>query len=156
MSPDRCPWYIAGPLLGLLIIGLRAVVNKPFGALGGYIDIAESAMTRRRPGFRGFLLVGLMLGGGLNAVTLGSLATPVGSPTLGAGLMPTSTPAQLGLLLIAGALMGFGARTAGGCTSGHGLCGMSLGSPASIVSAMTFFGTAVALAHVLMWVAGAL
>ena len=56
---------------------------------------------------------------------------------------------------VAGFAMGVGARTAGGCTSGHGLTGMSLGSPASIVAAMTFFGTAVALAHVWAWLAGA-
>ena len=47
----------------------------------------------------------------------------------------------------AGVVMGFGARTAGGCTSGHGMSGMSLGSPASIAASMTFFATAVALAH---------
>ena len=55
------------------------------------------------------------------------------------------------MLLIAGIAMGFGARTAGGCTSGHGLTGMSLGSPASIVATTTFFATAVALAHLLAW-----
>ena len=43
--------------------------------------------------------------------------------------------------------MGFGERTAGGCTSGNGMSGMSLGSPASIAASMTFFGTAVALAQ---------
>jgi len=37
------PWYIAGPLLGLLIVLRRAVMNKPFGVLGGYIDVAEHA-----------------------------------------------------------------------------------------------------------------
>lgn len=151
MSPDRCPWYIAGPLLGMLIVALRALVNKPFGALGGYIDIADSATTRRRPGFRAFLLLGLVLGGGLYAVTLGSTAIAAAYPALGDGLIPTSAPVQLASLLIAGVLMGFGARTTGGCTSGHGLSGMSLGSPASIVSAMTFFGTAVVLAHVFSW-----
>jgi len=44
--------------------------------------------------------------------------------------------------------MGVGARTAGGCTSGHGLTGVSLASPASLVATLTFFATAVALAHV--------
>jgi hypothetical protein len=45
MLLDRCPWYIAGPVLGLVIIGLRATVNRPVGALGGFIDVAEH-MTR--------------------------------------------------------------------------------------------------------------
>ena len=26
---DRCPWYVAGPVLGLVIVGLRATLNKP-------------------------------------------------------------------------------------------------------------------------------
>src|SRR5947209_199549 len=54
---ERCPWYIAGPLLGLLIVGLRAFLNKPFGALGGYIDLAEGAKATGRFGFRAFLLL---------------------------------------------------------------------------------------------------
>ena len=62
---------------------------------------------------------------------------------------------QFGILIAAGLAMGVGARTAGGCTSGNGLTGMSLGSPDSIVAAMTFFGTAVALAHVWAWLTGA-
>jgi uncharacterized membrane protein YedE/YeeE len=34
MLLDRCPWYIAGPVLGLVIIGLRATVNQPLGVTG--------------------------------------------------------------------------------------------------------------------------
>ncbi len=136
----RCPWYVAGPLLGLVIVGLRAALNKPLGALGGYIDLAEHATTPRRLGFRSFLLLGIVLGGALFAVTLGHF-----SPTLSYGSGATS----LVLLLLAGVAMGFGARTAGGCTSGHGMTGMSLGSPASIAASATFFATAVAVAHFL-------
>ncbi len=131
MNVARCPWYVAGPLLGLLIVGLRAAVNRPLGALGGTIEIADRSL-----GFRAFLLVGIVGGGALFAATLGSFV-----PSSGAG-----HPA---LLSVAGVAMGFGARTAGGRTSGHGMSGMSLGSPASIAASMTFFATAVALAHLL-------
>lgn len=55
------------------------------------------------------------------------------------------------VLVISGIAMGFGARTASGCTSGHGLSGMSLGSPASIAATLTFFAIGVALAHLLQW-----
>jgi hypothetical protein len=41
MMLERCPWYVAGPLIGLLIVALRATLNKPFGALGGYIELLE-------------------------------------------------------------------------------------------------------------------
>jgi uncharacterized membrane protein YedE/YeeE len=63
--------------------------------------------------------------------------------------------ARFATLIGAGALIGSGARTAGGCTSGHGMCGMSFGSPASVAATMTFMMTAVATAHVLLWIGGA-
>ena len=150
MLLDRCPWYIAGAVLGLVIIGLRATVNRPLGALGGFIDITEHVTRPSRLGFSAFLLAGIVIGGALFALTTGS-----SSPSLSyGGLLPADPFLQLGILFVAGFAMGVGARTAGGCTSGHGLTGMSLGSPASIVAAMTFFGTAVALAHVWAWLTG--
>jgi hypothetical protein len=139
----RCPWYVAGPLLGLLIVGLRATVNKPFGALGGFIDLAENAHTPRRLGFRSYLLLGMALGGALFAALAGHFSVSL-------AYAGRTGAAELGLLVVAGVAMGFGARTAGGCSSGHGMSGMSLGSPASIVSSLVFFSTAVVLAHALV------
>ena len=150
MLLNRGPWYIAGPLLGVVIIGLRATVNQPLGALGGYIDLTEHFTRPSRLGFSGFLLAGIMIGGALFTLATG-FSWPSPSYT---GLLPADPVLQFGILIAAGLAMGVGARTAGGCTSGHGLTGMSLGSPASIVAAMTFFGTAVALAHVWAWLAG--
>jgi uncharacterized membrane protein YedE/YeeE len=151
MLLNRCPWYIAGPLLAFVIIGLRATVNRPLGALGGYIDVTEHVTHPSRLGFSACLLAGVVIGGALFRLT-------TGSPSLSSsysGLLPSDPVLQLGILFVAGLAMGVGARTAGGCTSGHGLTGMSLGSPASIVAAMTFFGTAVALAHLWAWLTGA-
>ncbi|HZG36032.1 MAG TPA: hypothetical protein VEY87_09305 [Gaiellaceae bacterium] len=48
-----------------------------------------------------------------------------------------------GVLVAAGVLIGFGAKTAGGCTSGNGLCGNAIASPAGAVATATFFGVAV-------------
>ena len=47
------------------------------------------------------------------------------------------------ILLVAGVLIGFGAKTAGGCTSGNGLTGTSMLSRAALVATATFFGTAI-------------
>jgi uncharacterized protein len=140
---DRCPWYVAGPLIGLVVVGLRATVNKPLGALGGYIDVAENAFVPRKLGFRAYVLLGIMLGGVVFALVSGTSSHGAG-PT--GGLIP-SGGLGLGVLGAAGVVMGFGARTAGGCTSGHGMSGMALGSPASIASSATFFAVAVGLAH---------
>ena len=148
-----CPWYIAGPLLGLLIVSLRAAVNKPLGALGGYIDIVDSATRSRRLGFSAFLLIGVVIGGALYATLTSSFALTwsyLGAATL----LPASVDSKFVVLALAGLAMGIGARTAGGCTSGHGLSGVSLGSPASLVATMTFFATAVALANLFVWLVG--
>jgi uncharacterized membrane protein YedE/YeeE len=50
--------------------------------------------------------------------------------------------------------MGYGARWAGGCTSGHGLSGSSIVSPASLAAAATFMATAVVLTALLHVVSG--
>src|SRR5882762_8384153 len=125
MLLDRCPWYIAGPLLGVVIIGLRVLVNNPLGALGGYIDVTEHVTRPSRLGFSAFLLVGIVIGGTLFTLATGNSWS---SPSYN-GLLPSDPVLQFGALLAAGVAMGVGARTAGGCTSGHGLTGMSLGSP---------------------------
>jgi uncharacterized membrane protein YedE/YeeE len=138
-------------MLGVVIVALRATANRPLGALGGYIEVAEHITRPSRLGFSAFLLAGIVIGGAVFRLTIGS-SSP--SPSY-SGLLPADPILQFGILVVAGFAMGVGARAAGGCTSGHGLTGMSLGSPASIVAAMTFFGTAVGLAHVWTWLTGA-
>ena len=144
----RCPWYVAGPLFGALVVGLRAVLNKPFGALGGYIDLAEHAHMPSRLGYRAYLIAGVALGGTLFALLTGAFV-----PTFAytGGLVAAVSPGRFGLLALAGVAIGFGARTAGGCTSGHGVSGTSLGSPASFVATTTFFATAVFSTYVFTW-----
>lgn len=147
MLVARCPWYVAGPVLGILMVTLRAAINKPLGALGGYIELSDHAIRSSRLGFSAFLLAGTTIGGALYAISTGTNLVS----RLYDGLLPSNPLLQFGILAAAGLAMGVGARTAGGCTSGHGLCGTSLGSRASIAAAMTFFATAVALAHLLAW-----
>jgi hypothetical protein len=50
------------------------------------------------------------------------------------------------VILIAGVLVGFGTRMGSGCTSGHGVCGLSRLSPRSMVAVATFMITGVATA----------
>jgi len=153
MLLERCPWYVAGPSLGFLLVVFRAALNKPFGAMGGFVELVESQAAWHRWGVSAFVLLGIVLGGGLFALASGNF-----SPTLnyasGAVLLPDEPVLAFVVLLAAGIVMGFGARLAGGCTSGHGLSGMSLGSPASIAATMTFFATAVVLANIFSWLIG--
>lgn len=112
MMLDRCPWFIAGPLLGFVIVGLRAALNKPFGALGGYIDVAEHLTGHRRAGFSAVFLAGIALGGLLFAITTGVFGLTTAYDASNSPL-PASGVWQFGGLVMAGALIGVGARTAG-------------------------------------------
>jgi uncharacterized membrane protein YedE/YeeE len=60
----------------------------------------------------------------------------------------------LGLMAIAGLLVGFGAAYGGGCTSGHGVCGIARSSPRSIVATVTFMATGFATVYVMRHVVG--
>ena len=54
-------------------------------------------------------------------------------------------------LLTGGLIAGIGARLGGGCTSGHGVCGMASLNPTSFVAVGTFLVTAILTAHVIHW-----
>jgi uncharacterized membrane protein YedE/YeeE len=157
---NQCPWYLAGPLLGLLVIAMRAAGNLHLGALGSFVA-AESWAGRPRalPGWRVFFLAGTVLGGlafGLAAHDLhatfanGSFDRLWPALASAAGLGTAGGLAFKAVVLGgAGVMIGFGARTAGGCTSGHGVCGVAQGSPGSLASTATFVLTAVVVANLL-------
>lgn len=54
-------------------------------------------------------------------------------------------------LFLGGLVVGFGTRLSRGCTSGHGICGLSSGSPASLLSVILFLGVAICTAHIVQW-----
>ena len=141
------PWWIAGPLIGLVVTALLALANKRFGVVGGVIDLVQgSSEGRGLRSWRTLLVVGMVLGGGVYAVLAGAPDSGSAYSWLDAHL---STGGEVGVLFGAGLLIGVGARTAGGCTSGHGLTGSALASPASIVSMMTIMVSAVTTTLVL-------
>lgn len=53
------------------------------------------------------------------------------------------------MLLLGGVLIGWGTRMSGGCTSGHGLCGVSRAQPGSFVATCAFFGTGIVVSFLL-------
>ncbi len=141
--PDPLPWYVAGPLFGLTVVAIYALLNDTLGVSGTYFQVAQ--VVRRRPDvdvWRVSFWCGLAAGA-LVAVWLG------GGPSLSLayGALTAALPLALvvPVLFVAGVLMGYGARWAGGCTSGHGMTGVASRSPGSLAAAATFFGVAVAL-----------
>ena len=140
-------WWIAGPILGLVIVSFLALANKRFGVLGGVTDLVHgSPEGRGLRSWRSALLVGIVLGGLAYALAAGAPDAGTSYSWLDAHL---PVGGEIAVLFGAGALIGVGARTAGGCTSGHGLTGSALASPASIVSMMTIMATAIGTTLVL-------
>lgn len=133
-------------LLGGALIGLSAIVLlAAHGRIAGISGILSRILPPHvdKAGLpQGIIfLVGLLL-----AAPLWTLAT---------GATPTQVVSDNGpLLVIAGILVGFGSVLGNGCTSGHGVCGISRGSARSIAATMTFMATAFVTVFVLRHVVG--
>ncbi|MGI9621740.1 MAG: YeeE/YedE family protein [Acidimicrobiales bacterium] len=151
--PDRVPWYIVGPGLGFLIVALFVIANQPLGASGAYVQTA--GFLRRRTDvavWRVWYFVGMFLGGILVTQILRTGAELRSGYDAMRAVWPLwfVTP-----VVFAGAVvLGYGAGTAGGCTSGHGLCGTSQRSPASLAVTATFMATAIITTGVLRVITG--
>ncbi len=144
---QRCPWYIAGPYLGLVVFGLQWMSNLPLGVTGSIADLKVwLARPVFSPTWRVYFLAGIVLGALGHTLLAGNYA-----PSFAYGffdlLYGDSLLAKGLVLSAAGVCIGFGAHTAGGCTSGHGICGMSRGSVASLVSTLVFIVTAMAVSR---------
>lgn len=135
---------VAG-LIGGLLIGLAAAIMLlGLGRIAGVSGIASRALGLSTQGMGRSLalafLVGLPLGVWLAFELAGA----------GKGVFPDSR-----LLLGAGLLVGFGTRLGSGCTSGHGVCGMSRLSARSIVATLTFIAAGVTTVAVMNLTGGA-
>ncbi len=140
LLPVPLPWYIVGPLMGLVVAGLYASTNKHFGISGAYVQMVSLAQRRPVEAWRLWLLGGTVVGAAFVAVLGESPQFGLGYGVLGE-LLPLGA---LVLVLFAGGLLiGYGARWAGACTSGHGLSGCATRSPGSLVAIVTFMVTAV-------------
>lgn len=135
------PWtaLTGGILLGIAsaaFILLNGRVLGISGIVGGLL-----APRRADIGWRLSFLLGLLL-----APTALTLLAPglIRAPRIDAGTLT---------LIAAGLLVGFGTRYGSGCTSGHGVCGLSRLSPRSLVATLTFmaagFATVFVIRHLL-------
>ncbi|MEY8712995.1 YeeE/YedE family protein [Mangrovibacter phragmitis] len=128
---------------GGLLIGLAAIVLILFcGRIAGISGILGGMLQRetRAEGWRIAFLLGL-----------------IGAPVLYLSFFPRpdiSLSASTPLILIAGLLVGVGTRLGSGCTSGHGVCGLSRFSPRSLAATLTFMVVGFATATLLGWLRG--
>ena len=78
------------------------------------------------------------------AFMAGLILAPILSGAVGYAMAPPKLPASWTVIAAAGLLVGFGTRLGGGCTSGHGICGIARLSTRSVVATIVFMVTAVA------------
>jgi uncharacterized protein len=121
-----------GALIGLAA-GLFVLANGRIAGISGIVG----GLLKWQPGERGWRI----------AFVAGMLLAPLAH--LGVtGLPEIRIEAGLPLLVLAGLIVGFGTRLGAGCTSGHGVCGLSRLSPRSLVATLAFMGTGFATVFV--------
>lgn len=130
-------------LAGGMLLGLAASLLLLFnGRVAGVSGIAAGLLAPARGdwSWRAAFIGGLVVGG--VALRL-SMPAALGSPVVGVG---TS--------IVAGLIVGFGTRLGNGCTSGHGVCGVSRGAPRSIAATAIFVVTGAMTVFVVRHVLG--
>jgi len=147
MFREQLPWWIGGPVLGLCVVAIRGLLNARLGVTGAFSEVIDRVGKRSLAfDWRGWFLVGLVVGGLVFALVRG------GAGFEGYGWLTRTFDSTVGIgfiLLVSGVLIGYGAKTAGGCTSGNGLTGTSLLSRAALAATATFFGTAIVVSFVI-------
>lgn len=126
---DSNPFIAAA--VGGILIGLSAFLMMwLIGRIAGVSGIAAGLMSnagRDNRGWRIAFVAGLIMAG--------FVLKPLASTTVVTVMSPA-------ILLMAGLLVGFGSVLGGGCTSGHGVCGLGRRSVRSLVATLTFMGAA--------------
>ncbi|BAI97436.1 membrane protein [Sphingobium sp. TA15] len=126
-------------LIGGLMIGIAAAIMLlGLGRIAGVSGLAARATGLADSGAPRNIAIAFIIG-----LPVGALIT-----SLLSGGAPARFP-SIGLLLIAGLIVGFGTRLGSGCTSGHGVCGVSRLSPRSLLATALFMGSGFATVAVL-------
>ncbi|MFW6362930.1 MAG: YeeE/YedE family protein [Spirochaeta sp.] len=170
------PWYISGPLLGLMVPVLLFAGNKQFGISSSMRHICTAVLPLKGDYFQYdwrnhawsiFLVLGTITGALIARFALNADATPELSSAFQErlsswGLSPAAGLAPAGIfrdvlnirslsaLCLGGFLVGFGTRYANGCTSGHAIMGLSLLNAGSLVAVIGFFIGGLIMAHLLL------
>lgn len=173
------PWYVAGPLIGLIVPALLVMGNKMFGISANLRHVCAAVAPRNIDFFRYdwrkagawnlAFAAGIVIGGFIGGVLLAnpdpvaiSQATRADLIELGIrnfdGLVPSdlfswqalgTLPGPL-ILVGGGLLIGFGTAYAGGCTSGHAIMGLADLQLPSLIAVIGFFAGGLLTTHLLL------
>lgn len=136
MMTDFTP--ISGLIGGALIGTASVILLLVNGRIAGISGIFGGLLSPLRGDtvWRLVFVIGLVLGGTL-------------WPMMSGHTVPFEMPAGVPLIITAGVLVGFGARMAGGCTSGHAVCGIARRSRRSIAATAIFMVSAVLIVRLM-------
>ena len=121
---------IGGMLIGLAALMLMLSTGRIAGVSGIFGGLINPATPDR--GWRAAFVAGL-------------IAAPLTGSLFGYALAEPQMPASWVVIVAAGLLVGFGSRLGGGCTSGHGICGVARISPRSLAATAIFVAAAMAV-----------
>jgi uncharacterized membrane protein YedE/YeeE len=173
------PWWVAGPLIGLIVPLLLLIGSKQFGLSTSFRQICAATAPGqieyfrydwKRGMWRLALIVGIIGGAAIGATWLASPDPVIGiseatNSDLAAlgitdfrGMVPSEFISWGGLLTLPGFVMvvvggffvGFGARYADGCTSGHAISGLSTFQFSSLIAVLGFFAGGLVATHLLL------
>lgn len=134
------PWAsLAGGILLGIASSLFILVNGRILGISGIVG----GLLRSRPGDSAWRI----------AFLLGMFAAPLLYAAL-AGPSVARIDATWGMVIAAGLLVGWGTRYGAGCTSGHGVCGLSRMSPRSLAATLAFMGTGFATVYIVRHLLG--
>ena len=150
-------WAIAGAVIALVTLALLFIANRRLGLSTGFEDLCSlvldtpyfqrSAVVAGRP-WRLPFLAGLLVGGFLSAALAGGWS-PVWSLGMLDRALALGAAGKLAWMFVGGLFIGFGTRLANGCTSGHGIFGLSNFEFPSLVAALSFMVGGVATSQLL-------
>jgi uncharacterized membrane protein YedE/YeeE len=150
-------WAAAGGAVAAVTLILMFATNRRLGFSSGFEDLCGLAL--RQPYFsRGSLraarewrlplVAGLMIGGFASAV-LGGGWRPTWELGRFDAAIEAGHAAKLAWMFGGGLLIGFGTRLANGCTSGHGIFGISNFERSGLLATLTFLGAGIATTHII-------
>ena len=150
-------WAWAGAGIAVVTLLLLFVGNRRLGISTGFEDLCSLALPlpyfQRRPlrsarTWRLPFVGGLLLGGILSAV-LGGRWSPTWDLGVFDEVIGAGPAGKVAWMFAGGLLIGFGTRLAGGCTSGHGIFGLSNFEAPSLVSTLSFMASGIIATHLI-------
>lgn len=161
---DPLHWGVAGAAIGLITLALLFITNRSLGVSTGFENLC--ALGSRLPFFQKPDLKGVgvwrlpFLVGLVAAGVVSSRLSGAWEPFWALGMFDTyigsSHAAKTAWMFAGGLFIGFGTRLAGGCTSGHGIFGLSNFEIGSLVSTLSFMAAgAVTTNLIYRWLLGA-